>query len=344
MRAAPYSMLERWLHWLALEPTAVRELSFDLERQHSRERVRAGAAGAVHICGLARSGTTVLLRALARSPAFRTLTYRDMPFVLAPRLWQRVSSRMARSIPAGERAHGDGILVDLDSPEAFEEVFWRTFCAQSPGDRGYGTAQPKAEALAAFAEYRAIVADGRRYLSKNNNNLVRLDALARDRSATLLVVYREPVAVARSLLRQHRRFSAAQREAPFTRAYMGWLGHHEFGLDHKPYSFALESMDPSLAPADPDYWIDYWDAVHREILRHEHVHLVDHDRLCQEPVAVFGAIVDLLGIDADPALLASEIRKPSAERAAPDAFRPACLERASRTHGELRASRRNVHR
>ena len=26
-----------------------------------------------------------------------------------------------------ERAHGDGILINTESPEAFEEVFWRTF-------------------------------------------------------------------------------------------------------------------------------------------------------------------------------------------------------------------------
>ena len=322
----------------------MRELSFDLERQHSRERTRAGAAGAVYVCGLARSGTTILLRALARSAAFRTLTYRDMPFVLAPRLWQRMTSRMRRSVPAAERAHGDGIRVDLDSPEAFEEVFWRTFCPQSRREPGYGVAKPSAEALAAFADYRAIVAGANRYLSKNNNNLVRLGALADDASATVLVVYRNPVAVARSLLRQHWRFCAAQREAPFTRAYMGWLGHHEFGLDHKPYSFALESMDPRLAPDHPDYWLDYWNAVHREVLRHEDVHLVDHDRLCEEPAAVLGAIARLLRLDANPATLASEVREPSRENRPPDEFGSAYLERAARTHHELHASGRNVYR
>ena len=30
-----------------------------------------------------------------------------------------------------ERAHGDGIKVSTESPEAFEEVFWKTFDDQN---------------------------------------------------------------------------------------------------------------------------------------------------------------------------------------------------------------------
>ena len=40
-----------------------------------------------------------------------------------------------------------------------------------------------------------------------------------------------------SLLRQHRHFAKAQAERPFTLSYMTWLGHHEFGLDHRPFRF-----------------------------------------------------------------------------------------------------------
>src|SRR5437763_1095015 len=182
MRGDAYNRIEQWLRWIALEPKAVRQLSFELERATSLGD-GASFGGSVYVCGLARSGTTVLLRALARIDTFRSLTYRDMPFVLAPNLWRRIAASASRASAPGARAHGDGILVDFDSPEAFEEVFWRTFCEEADDHATFGRTPPSAEALEGFADYRALIAnprgsDGRRrYLSKNNNNVVRLPEL-----------------------------------------------------------------------------------------------------------------------------------------------------------------------
>ena len=50
-----------------------------------------------------------------------------MPFVLMPNLWNTLSSFSNKMSSKQERVHGDGILVDYDSPEALEEVFWRIF-------------------------------------------------------------------------------------------------------------------------------------------------------------------------------------------------------------------------
>ena len=52
--------------------------------------------------------------------------YKDMPFILAPNLWSKLSFNK-KNIDLVERAHGDGIRVSVESPEAFEEVFWMTF-------------------------------------------------------------------------------------------------------------------------------------------------------------------------------------------------------------------------
>src|SRR5258708_15317881 len=219
MRGDSCNRVERWLHWLAVEPAIVRELSFDLERQFALPRRgaenRSGGDRPVYICGLARSGTTILLRALAKAEAFRSLTYRDMPFVLAPNLWRRIAGRTQRRLPPAERAHGDGILVDFDSPEAFEEVFWRTFSPQPATPGAFGSIAPDDDAMLAFAQYRSLVAAPRRYLSKNNNNLVRLAALRGDPTARVLVVYRDPVEAARPLFRHHHRSMHAQPTPPF---------------------------------------------------------------------------------------------------------------------------------
>jgi hypothetical protein len=346
-----YNWLERTLHWLALEPNAVRELSFELEGRYSGGGNRAlggRADGAVYICGLARSGTTIVLRALARVDVFRSLTYRDMPFVLAPNLWRKVAAH-SRSRPPSERAHGDGIMVDYDSPEAFEEVFWRTFCPQPADRRLYGTVQPTDDALAAFASYRAMVANPirtgvtpatpRRYLSKNNNNVCRVESLVRDTTSRVLIVFRDPIEAARSLLRQHRRFCSANGAAPFVRTYMRWLGHHEFGPDHVPFAFARPGMQPGLDPSTPDYWLDYWTAVHRVLLAQAagHVALVDHDALCADPVPLFGAMLEAIGVKADAASISAEIAPRPTARLAPEEFSTALVEQARLVHGALRA-------
>lgn len=368
MRGNAYGTLERWLHWLALEPAAVRHLSFELERQFAlrkrttpvtvtltSNKVADPADGAVYVCGLARSGTTMLLRILNEIDTFRSLTYRDMPFVLAPNLWKQITRHAPqRSMPA-ERAHGDGILVDFDSPEGFEEVFWRTFGTQTSDVRCLGADEPSAEVLGAFADYRALVANPRtesvsangvlrRYLSKNNNNLLRLRSLCADTTATVLLVYRNPIATARSLHRQHQHFCANQTEDRFARTYMGWLAHHEFGLDHLPFCFALLKMGPSRKPQDLNYWLDYWNAVYRHILSQTdlRLHLVNHDALRAEPTGTLEAILTVLDVQADAAALAKQIAAPDPDAESTDGFCPDLLHRAETTHRELLADSKNI--
>ena len=361
---ASYGLLDRCLHWLALEPSVARHLAFDLECLFAlphRNKVRVGvnkeadpAAGAVYICGLARSGTTMLLLILEEIEIFRSLTYRDMPFVLAPNLWRLITQHSQLTAVAAERAHSDGIHIHFDSPESFEEVFWRTFGTRNSDQRCLGMAEPTHEALETFANYRALVANSkrqpalahgrlRRYLSKNNNNLLRLRSLSLDPTATILLVYRNPIDTARSLHRQHGSFCASHEANPFSRTYMAWLGHQEFGLDHLPFCFALAEMDSTLNPADLNYWLDYWIAVHRHILAQTEVrfHLINHDAMRSKPKATLSAIITVLGIDADAATLSQHIAGPASP---PDdtGFSAALLERAFATHQALLDSHKNL--
>ena len=78
----------------------------------------------IFVCGLPRSGTTILMRYLYETKEFASLTYRDMPFVVLPNLWSKISNRI-KSSPYKERIHDDKISINIDSPEAMEEIFWR---------------------------------------------------------------------------------------------------------------------------------------------------------------------------------------------------------------------------
>lgn len=286
-----YTLADRLLHGLALGVPTVAELSFDLDQRASKAAASAPEVATrphVFVTGLARAGTTVLLRHLHRGGTFRSLTYRDMPFVLAPNLWKWFSARWQQRREERIRAHGDRIMVSPDSPEAFEEVFWRIFTGpdyiRAEGLQPY---RPDEAVLARFRNYvAAILASGEpgqgRYLSKNNNNILRLPAL-RDAfpQALFVIPFRHPSSHAASLWKQHRLFCRMQAESRFVRRYMDWLAHHEFGQGHRPFGFG-GGPQADLSPECPDYWLDIWIRTHAALIDepHERNHWVCHEDLC----------------------------------------------------------------
>jgi len=93
-----------------------------------------------------------------------------------------------------------------------------------------------------------------RYLSKNNNNILRLSSLKKTfPHAVIIVPYRDPVQQSLSLYQQHCRFIKLHREDKFSRDYMKWLVHHEFGSDHR--FFAVDKAASTKSSDKPDYWL-----------------------------------------------------------------------------------------
>ncbi|NCW89719.1 MAG: hypothetical protein EBV73_04115, partial [Rhodocyclales bacterium] len=267
-----YNRTARWLHWMALDIGLVTKTSFELEKAIFLKKAQLNKNiidRPVYVMGLARSGTTIILEILEKTGAFHSPTYRDMPFILCPNLWSRLSRFSRLDTQLATRAHGDGLLVGFDSPESFEEVFWRTSCTELNGT-GLSYTIPDHEVMADFAAYRqlsvhsASPSQPQRYLSKNNNNLLRLTQLSSAPNAKLVLVIRDPIDTAWSLYRQHFRFSQMQADDPFIRAYMRWLGHHEFGQHHKPLGIGLQYLK-QLEPSQPDYWLAYWIGIHEHI-------------------------------------------------------------------------------
>ncbi len=344
--ASQYGRADRLFHWLALGLPALAELSFDLDQKACaplRDRASVAVGRHVFVSGLARAGTTVLLQALHETGAFRSLRYRDMPFPLAPNVWKRVSRRWQVAAVHQERAHGDRIATSVESPEALEQVFWRIFAG---GDYIRKTAlvphEPSAETLARFQDYvGAVLASGEpgqgRYLSKNNNNILRLPSLhAAFPQARFLVPFRDPRTHAASLLRQHRHFCAVQKATPFVRRYMDWLVHHEFGLGHRPFRFA-DWDGTQRSPEEPDYWLALWVEVHEALagLEGERLRFVCHEDLCRDPMT-WDVLVEDLDLPREGKraafVLASGREGPS--------FSPALVTRAREVYEALRARAR----
>ena len=84
-----YSWLEQKLHKIALSSQFMREITFDFESTNISSTCET--ENHIFITGLARAGTTILLNALYKSNVFASLSYADMPFVLAPNLWSKIS-------------------------------------------------------------------------------------------------------------------------------------------------------------------------------------------------------------------------------------------------------------
>lgn len=304
-----YGVLDKLLHRLALQATILAELGFDLDQLTSDADAAAAAAGRhVFITGLARAGTTALLRRLYASGDFRSLTYRDMPFVLAPNLWHGLAKLSRKRIAPTERAHGDRIVVDADSPEGFDEVFWRVFAGTDYiGRRHLHPHDPDDETLDKFARYvGAVLAAGQggpaRYLSKNNNNILRLPAIRRAfPNALILILFRDPVAQAGSLLNQHRRFLKIQDHDRFSLHYMTWLAHHEFGHGHRPFRFdgARWKRDAAHRDESLDYWLALWCQTYRwlETAAPNDAIFVCYEDLCNDP-AVWPKLAGLAEVDA----------------------------------------------
>jgi hypothetical protein len=259
-----YSLAEQWFHKIALSCSIIPELAFDLEKARFGEAARKLApTSPVFVAGLARGGTTVLTQILHESGDFASLTYRDLPFPLAPNSWARARLSANRTVVDQERNHNDGLNHNLDSPEAIEEVFWRTFDHRNYILRDQlALHYPSREIRIYFEKYVELIClryNKTRYLSKNNNNILRISSICSAFSNVIMIhPFREPLQHAASLLDQHKKTSLIQRRDPFRLKFAVMLGHHEFGLGHRPFVFDQPNSIFAMDLETIDYWLLVW--------------------------------------------------------------------------------------
>jgi hypothetical protein len=346
LSGSDYNFGEKLLHRVVLGSNVIGETLFDLEQMlfGSGAPDRSGEKH-VFVTGLARSGTTILMRRLYETGAFRSLTYRDMPFVLAPNLWRRLRGAPRSETEARERAHGDGIFVTIDSPEALEEIFWRVFCGKTYiRPRGLLPMTAGGETLDRYRRYVALILKaypGRRYLSKNNNHVLRLHSIAAAfPGARILIPFRDPVQQAFSLMRQHARFQGLHRSDPFTRDYMAWLVHHEFGSDHRPFVFEENAVPGDWTAGDLNYWLRIWVNAYSRLRADipEQAIFLSYEKLCEDTGAVWAFLSEALDLNSPR----PEPFAVSHQRVDTSALAPELAKQARELHAEL-MSRHDQH-
>ena len=319
-----YSRLDRVLHRMAFSTIELQKALADIEdRLYASRFSQLQVDRPVFITSLPRAGTTLLLEIVASLDAFASHTYRDMPFLLTPMLWDSISRPFHKPGAVVERAHGDGMTVGYDSPEAFEELLWRAFWPEKYlRDR----IEPwHADDLDPYGEFEqfmvhhvrklmALRAGSRpaRYVSKNNANIARIPKIRRlFPDAVILVPFRNPVDHVGSMLRQHLGFLEIHANDEFARRYMEYTGHFDFGANFKPIDFGswLDRHNPG-PPDSADFWLRYWCAAFEHILSSssEDVVLLSYDDCCTNPDAVLRELAGTIGLDSPEALVENAAR------------------------------------
>ena len=307
-----YSGVEKFLHRFYLSNYFISKASFEIEESLFGTEINdQKIEQIVFVTGLARSGTTAVMRKLYETGAFASLTYNNMPFLFMPNLWKN-----KKAMALKQRAHQDGIMVSGDSPEEFDEYFWKVFLKDRYIGESLTMHDIPTDVLTQYQTYVSLICKSqgkRRYLSKNNNNLLRIDALQKLGNAKIIFMYRHPVDHSASLLKLHQSFTAMQQKDSFVREYFDFLGHHEFGGNHKPFLFSSNSPvnTEKYHTDDINYWLANWINYYSHLLEinNDNFELIAFEDLIHESAKVFTHLKKILSIE--NLVFSSEEHKPS---------------------------------
>lgn len=329
-----YTRTEKILHRAYLSNYFISKSSLELEEiMFGDKSKKIDVKEYIFISGLARSGTTALMNKIFLSGEYASLQYSNMPMLLSPNLWKK-----KLKLEKHERAHNDGIIIDGNSPEEFDEYFWKAFLKDSYIDAFLHLHQVDKDVLNKYVNYVQLLCLSKQkdmYISKNNNNILRLPALLSLPNSKVFILYRKPMEHAASLMKLHKRFSEDQKADKFALDYFNWLGHHEFGLGHKPFKFddnAIEKLS-QYKTQHFDYWLQVWINYYSYLLNSEHsgVTLIAFEDLISNPQRVYDFVVQNTELKTD--LIADKTHTPSAY-STPE-HTPELLEEANQIYNKL---------
>ena len=262
-----YNSIQKFFHKICFRNKIILKYLYDIEKvfflknQNDFKNLEH-----VFISGLPRSGTTALLNYIYSTNEFASLTYNDMPFLLSPNIYSFLNHKS--NIKKYERFHKDGISINLDSPEAFDEVFFSLF--ESPE---YKIELPKYISLILLKYNKS------RYLSKNNLNSKRIHLIKKIfPNSIFLVPFRNPYNHSLSLFNQHLNFLSLQNKEVFIKEYMNDLGHNEFGVDHLSWNKPKKYKDITKLNYWLEQWILYYSNILNEYKKFKHFYLLCYEK------------------------------------------------------------------
>lgn len=298
-----YSELSQLLHRMALNNYNISYKLFKKEvKRINRNQKNALRNDFVIVSGLARAGTTSLMNDLSKIDDLVSLNYANMPFLMCPNLWAKFYK--PKTTEFKERSHKDGIMIGLNSNEALEEYFFKVTANDSYIKESHLSEYNISQAdYADYLDYQSIIKlDNKKiYLAKNNNFILRYKSVRDYNDDFIMVIlYRDPLTHAASLMEKHCYYKKLQSKDPFVLEYMNWLGHHEFGLNQKTFVF---SNSNKLVNEDEDkdsmnFWLQTWINYYSYVLtiNHPNTILVNYDSYCKYPKEIIETLLKKTGI------------------------------------------------
>ncbi|MGM0484217.1 MAG: sulfotransferase [Candidatus Krumholzibacteriota bacterium] len=312
--------LHDFLGWVAEHNSDLLFSLAGMETRSLRDRLKdTQIRRPVYVCGLARSGTTILLELISRHSETATYRYMDFPLVMIPFWWSRFLRLYRKRSEAVERSHGDRIEVTPESPEAMEEILWMKFFPDlhNPAMDNTLTAEDTGSDFDDFYRNtirKLLLSRGRgRYLAKNNYNVARLGYLKRlFGEVSFVIPVRDPVWHIASLMKQHRLLKQEERKDRKVLSYMRRVGHFEFGLDLRPINTGPGSRTGEImhlweSGNEVEGWAKYWADIHNYIYREltarpelaESAMVVSYRKLCEDSERVLGGVYSHARLDVD---------------------------------------------
>jgi hypothetical protein len=278
-----YNFAQKWLTRFILNNKYIINALFQLEKFFIKDY----KFKSVFICGLARSGSSVLLRYLYSTNIFATHTYNDMPFIMSPNIWKLFSKKNSQALSI-KRLHDDGLNISLDTPEAFEEIFWEHLKNNDQNNirRNF------------YLFICAILHKNRKtnYLSKNNSNVKRINQITKFLpDSKILIPIREPLSHSNSLLNQHINFKNKQKKDKYVHIYMDLIGHKDFGYGYKPVIKKYKYKDYD----NINHWLEQWLLVYKNLLKYhknKNIFFVSYEKICNDNDYI-KKIIDFIDID-----------------------------------------------
>ena len=265
-----YNFIERKLHDLILGNNLINKSLFELEKLLFKFEDLTNEYH-IFITGLPRSGTTILMNYIYQTNCFSSFKYSDMPFILSPNLFKFINFiNLKKKNKNFERFHADNIKINYDSPESFDEVFFSNFKSIDYENE-----------LKYFISSICRKCKKKRYLSKNNNNYKRINIIRKNLNNSLfLIPYRLPLEHCNSLLNQHKNFLKLSDDDHFTKKYLKYLGHNEFGKNHVEWFKPIRYFNK----LEINYWLEQWYLFYENIINNfsnqDFIFFVNYENLC----------------------------------------------------------------
>ena len=260
-----YNFIQKILHDLVLGKKFINKSLYEIEKIIYLKNIDIKNESHIFISGLPRSGTTSLLNFIYSFNKFGSLKYRNIPFIFSPNFSKLFNKK---NIIQKERMHRDGINFDINTPEAFDEIFFNC-------DDNFIKNE-----LINYLRLILISENQNKYLSKNNLNYRRIDLIKSILpNSIFLIPIREPLQHSYSLFNQHLHFSHLQKKDDFIRRYMNYLGHNEFGLNHVAWNEPIKFNNFN----DINYWLEQWTMFYENIQKkyknYSNCHFVIYEKL-----------------------------------------------------------------